>query len=72
MPWHNRELFQFMLLVLCVPIQYYLSGYFDKESRSEILISTIKSIEEFKDKLFDSSYWLLKWNSLTFFDSAGQ
>ncbi|XP_075228278.1 uncharacterized protein LOC142328427 [Lycorma delicatula] len=67
MPWQQREIIQFCLLLLCVPVQYYISGYFtnvkDRE-RSQIVINTMKGIGEIKDNLLSSNFWTLKWQEL--------
>lgn len=74
MPWQQREIIQLCLLLLCVPVQYYLSGYFsdvkDRE-RSQIVMNTMKSIGDFKDSLLDSNFWSLKWQELIVWMFAG-
>lgn len=66
MPWTRREIIQLGLLLLCVPLQYYLTSYDSKsieKGRSDIVLNLIKEVHSFKDTLLNTSLgpWKLQW-----------
>lgn len=59
MPWTRRELFQLSLLLLCVPVQYFISNYWSYNSiqRDQSFKSLISSLRDAKQHYLVWSYW---------------
>ncbi|RZF45180.1 hypothetical protein LSTR_LSTR009951 [Laodelphax striatellus] len=67
MPFQRREFFQLSLLLLCVPLQYYVSKFsknVGEEERSRTIIKTFTQIESFVGSFLSFSYWTEKLKAL--------
>uniref|UniRef100_A0A1B6EFU6 Hemimethylated DNA-binding domain-containing protein n=1 Tax=Clastoptera arizonana TaxID=38151 RepID=A0A1B6EFU6_9HEMI len=66
MPWRYREIIQFGILLLCVPLQYYLTNSLNLDESASHVLKIVKDLQNFKNSFFQISIkqqWLkfLSW-----------
>lgn len=64
MPLMRREVIQLGLLLLCVPVQFYISSHwsFDNKQRDHSLKSLINTVQEYKESFLEWESWK-RWSS---------